>query len=289
MLAIITVSILLVAPPAASSESEPKRQAAVYAAVAEDHLRRAASPGDQQLDEFEEAHKNFDLAFLTADDALHLCRALLTAELALSTARFAEDQARISWEEIRRDDLDRLRKRAATTGVANCRYDATGTPLRPRVAVLEDADFPPAAASPSMEVKDVRPRLDLSEPTPVERRRWQARTAAGGLLTGAGVGLAGVLAAMIGLRVRQAQELRDIFDNARAIGDLSDADRQRAETIRADSIQTRNVAIGAGIAGAASLATGIALLATRKPTSRGVALVPYGGLLGGGAVLRLRF
>jgi hypothetical protein len=149
MLAIVMLSNLLVAPAADSSESDPKQQAAVYAAVAEDHLRRAASPGDQQLDEFEGAHKNFDLAFLTADDAQHLCRALLAAELALSTARFADDQARISWEEVRRDDLDRLRKRADATGVANCRYDATGAPLRPRVAVLDDADFPPAAASPS--------------------------------------------------------------------------------------------------------------------------------------------
>lgn len=288
MLPLIMAS-LLVAPAAGSSEIDPKQQAGGYAALAEDHLRRAASPGEQQLDEFEEAHKNFDLAFLTADDTQHLCRAVLTAELALSTASFSDDQARLSWEEVRRDDLDRLRKRAAATRVANCRYDAAAAPLRPRVAVLEDADFPPAAASLAPEVKDERPQLDLSTPTLVERRRWQARTAAGGLLTGAGVGLAGVLAAMIGLRVRQAQELSDIFDNARAIGDLSDADRGRAETIRADSVQTRNVAIGAGIAGAASLATGVALLATRKPTSRGVALVPYGGLLGGGAVLRLRF
>jgi hypothetical protein len=289
MLPLIMASTLLIAPAAGSSESDPKQQAAVYAALAEDHLRRAASPGEQQLDEFDEAHKNFDLAFLTADDTQHLCRAAFTAELALSTASFTDDQARLSWEEVRRDDLDRLRKRAAATRVANCRYDAAGAPLRPRVAVLEDADFLPAAAPPAPEVKDERPRLDLSTPTPVEQRRWQARTTAGGLLTGAGVGLAGVLAAMIGLRVRQAQELSDIFDNARAAGDLSDADRGRAETIRADSIQTRNVAIGAGIAGAASLATGVALLATRKPTSRGVALVPYGGLLGGGAVLRLRF
>jgi hypothetical protein len=140
-----------------------------------------------------------------------------------------------------------------------------------------------------VKIEDERPRLDLSGSTPAARRRWQARTAAGAVLTGAGVGLAGVVAAMIGLRVRQAEELRDIFDNARATGDLSDLDRSRAETIKADSIQTRNVAIGAGVAGAASLATGIALLVTRKSTSRGVALVPYGGPLGGGAVLRLRF
>lgn len=289
MLAIVLLSNLLVAPAADSSEVDPKRQAAVYAAVAEDHLRRAASPGDQQLDEFEGAHKNFDLAFLTADDAQHLCRALLAAELALSTARFAEDQARISWEEVRSDDLDRLRKRADSTGVANCRYDATGMPLRSRVAVLNDADFPPAAASPSARVEDDRPRLDLSGPTPAEKRRWRVKTAAGAVLTGAGVGLVGVLAAMTGLRVRQAEELRDIFDNARATGDLSDNDRRRADAIRADSVQTRNVAISAGVAGAASLATGIALLVTRKPTSRVVALVPYGGPFGGGAVLRMRF
>ena len=126
-------------------------------------------------------------------------------------------------------------------------------------------------------------------PTPTTRRRWNTQTAAGAILTGTGVGLIGLLAGAVGLQVRNAEKLRDIASNADAAGELADADRDRAAKIHADSLQIRNVAIGVGVAGAASLAAGVALLATRKKTSRTVALMPYGGPLGGGAVLRLRF
>jgi hypothetical protein len=72
MVAAIFVSLLLAASPSAD-------QAASFAATGEAHLQRAATPGDHQLDEFEGAHKNFDLAYLTAADARHLCRALFAA------------------------------------------------------------------------------------------------------------------------------------------------------------------------------------------------------------------
>lgn len=141
MLAIALVSVMFVAP----TEPSPQDQAKIYAAAAEAHLERAV-PGDQQLDELDGAHKNFDLAYLTTDDTRHLCRALQVAELALATVTFTDPQARLSWEEVQRDDLEGPRKQAATTERANCRHDAQGQAQQPRVAVLTDADFPPPAA-----------------------------------------------------------------------------------------------------------------------------------------------
>ena len=68
------------------------------------HLERAAVPGEQQLDEFDGAHKNFDLAYLTANDPGHLCRALQVAELVLAN-------------EVERSEptFPRLRSRGAST------------------------------------------------------------------------------------------------------------------------------------------------------------------------------
>lgn len=286
MLAIALVSVILVAP----TEPSPQEQARFYAAMAEAHLESATVPGDQQLDEFDGAHKNFDLAYLTADDTRHLCRALLVAELALATVTFTDPQARLSWEEVQRDDLKRLRKQAAATERANCRYDARGQPQQPRVAVLTDADFPPPAAPPAdSPANSGRLVTDLLAPTPTQSRRWKAQTAAGAVFTGVAVGLGGVLAGTITLRARYAEELRGIANNADVTGDLAAADRDRAAQLNADSLQARNAAIGVGVAGAVSLATGVALLATRKKAPRAVALMPYAGPLGGGAVLRLRF
>lgn len=286
MLAIALLSVMFVAP----TEGSPQEQAATYAAAGEAHLERAAVPGDRQLDEFDDAHRNFDLAYLTADDTGHLCRALHVAELALTRVTFPDAQARLSWEEVKRDDLGRLRKHAAETRRANCRYAANGEPQRPRVAILTDDDFSPRVGPHTNSPADGgRVSISLPVPTPTTRRRWNTQTAAGAILTGTGVGLIGLLAGAVGLQVRNAEKLRDIASNADAAGELADADRDRAAKIHADSLQIRNVAIGVGVAGAASLAAGVALLATRKKTSRAVAVMPYGGPLGGGAVLRLRF
>ncbi len=274
----------------ALTEPSPRDQAKIYAAAAEAHLERAAVPGDQQLGEFDGAHKNFDLAYLTADDIRHLCRALQVAELALATVTFTDPQAQLSWEEVQRDDRERLREQAAATERANCRYDAHGKPQQPRVAVLTDADFPPPAAPRASSPADSgHLAIDPLAPTPTQRRRWKTQTAAGALFTGAGVGLVGVLAGAIGLRARYADELRGIANNADVTGELAASDRDRATQINAHSLQARNVALGVGVAGAVSLATGVALLATRKKAPRAVALMPYAGPLGGGVVLRLRF
>jgi len=279
MLAIVLLPFIIAAPASTPPPSEAER----YADIGEGHLERAATPGERQLGEFDEAHKNFDLAYLTGDDAQHLCRALFAAEVALATVNFTDDQARISWEEVRRDDLDRLQKNAAGAGRSNCRFDAKGEPQRPRLAAMDDAEFLRMTSPGTPSSGD---RLPIAASP---RRRWNAQTAAGALFTGMGVGLVGVLAGVIGTKVRQAEVMRDIFDDATATGILSDADRRRAEAIKADAIEARSVAIGLGVAGAVSLVTGVALLATRRKATRPVALLPYGGPIGGGAVLRMRF
>ncbi len=288
MLAIALLPLIVASPAVTSSGGDPVSQARVYAAAGEAHLERAATPGEQQLDEYDEAHKNFDLAYLTGDDARHLCRALFAAEVALSTAKFTDDQARLSWEEVRRDDLERLRKDAAEHRRSNCRFDIKGEPQPPRLAVMDDAEFS-LMVPPTTPSDGDRARVDPVGPTPTQRRRWNAQTAAGALFTGAGAGLIGVLAGAIGVQVRQTEALRDIFDEAKAKGSLSDEARHRASAIKEDGLQARSMAIGVGVAGAVSLVTGVALLATRKKATRPVALLPYGGLLGGGALLRMRF
>ena len=116
MLIIVSLALLLAAPT-------PADEAATYAAAGEVHLERAAIPGDHQLDEFDGAHKNFDSAYLVAEDPRYLCRALQVAEVVLARVAFTSDQERLSWAEVRQDDLDRLRQDAGKTRRANCRFD----------------------------------------------------------------------------------------------------------------------------------------------------------------------
>lgn len=279
MLILVSLSLLLAAPT-------PTDEAATYAAAGEAHLERAAIPGDHQLDEFEGAHKNFDSAYLVAEDPRYLCRALQVAEVVLARVAFASDQERLSWAELRQDDLERLRQDAAQTRRANCRFDAASAPIQRRVALLTDADVPPG--DPLLATPDGR-GLEVSGPTRAPRRRDQAQMAVGATFTGLGLGFIGVMVGALSVQAQQAEAMRAIFDRARTAGELSEVDRGRADDLLADSIQTRHVAIGVGIAGAATLATGITLLATRKLAARRFAVLPHGGPFGGGATVRLRF
>lgn len=280
MVAIALAFILLAAPM-------PADDAANYAATGEAHLQRAATPGEHQLDEFEGAHKNFDSAYLVGDDPRYLCRALQVTEVVLARVAFASDQERLSWAELRDDDLDRLKQDAARTRRENCRFDATAAPAQRRVAMFTDADMP-HGASPWPEHL-ARPPSEPARPTQAQPRGARAQIAVGATFTGLGLGLVSLTAGALALHAQQAAAMRAIFDRARAAGKLSDVERGRAEDLRAYSVQTRNVAIGVGITGAAALATGITLLATRKRAARRFAVFPHGGPFGGGAALRLRF
>lgn len=283
----IMLCFLLLAPP---YKAEPSAE--TFATAGEAHLRRAPT-AEHPLEEFEGAHKNFDAAYLVAEDARYLCRALAVADLALRKASFADEQERLSWEEIQRDDLERLRDDAIQKQRGNCRFDASGKPPPLRGALLDadtpvvieaDAAVPPAPPnSPSSASKPPRDERRLAGPS-------RAHTTAGALLTTAGLGLLGGTFGVIGVEFQRAEEMRSLIDTARAERrKFTEAENRRFDDLAADLLRGRDVAIGVGVAGLVSLGTGIAVLATRKRASRGYALLPYGGFQSAGAILRLKF
>ena len=290
MLAIVLFSLLLT--ESAPADAAGVSQAEAFAAAADAHLKLATTTAERPLDEFHNAHTNLDSAFLVDGATVYLCRALAVADLAIRTGRFADEQERLSWEETRRDDLDRLREDAAQSDRPNCRYDAKGEPAQPRVALLA-ADDPPA--TPALPTPLAAPppasRRALIVPDPRQIRRDRAHTAMGAIFTGAGIGMLGILAGVLELERQRAGEVRGIIEAAKAEQrGYTPAEERRYFDLRDDLIRGRDVAIGVGVAGLVSLGTGVALLATRKKTrSRTYALVPYGGPQGAGAVLRLRF
>ncbi len=295
MLAIVFLSLVLSEPTIATATGVS--QAETFAAAADAHLKLATTSAERPLDEFHNAHTKFDAAFLVDGATVYLCRALAVADLALRTATFTDEQERLSWEETRRDDLDRLRDDAAQTGRANCRYGATG---KPRVVLLA-ADDPPAlaadglAANPPLSTPLAAPAAAVHRALTVPSRRQvhraRAHTAMGAVFTGAGIGMLGILAGVLQLERQRAGEIRGIIDAAKAAHrGYTPAEERRYFDLRDDLLRGRDVAIGVGVAGLVSLGTGVALLATRKKTrSRTYALQPYGGAQGAGAVLRLRF
>ena len=286
-LAILPLMFAVVAP---ADQAEVPQDAATFAAAGEEHLKRATTTTENQLDEFQNAHTNFDSAYLVGGGTKYLCRALAVADLTLRAATFGNEQERLFWQETRQDDLDRLKQDAAETGRANCRFDAKGTP--PRVALL-DADTPPGLAlmtsTPHTADKGLPP--STAEPSRAELRRRRAQTGVGAAFTGAGIGLLGVLVGVLELERQRANEVRGIIDAVKAEQrGYTPAEEQRYLDLRDDLLRGRDVAIGVGVAGLVSLGTGVALLATRKKTrARTYALQPYGGPQGAGAVLRLRF
>lgn len=294
MLAIVLGPLLLSTAPTASEAP----QAETFAAAGEAHLRRATE--EHSPDEFEAAHKNFDSAYLVADDPRYLCRALAVAELALRSATFATQQERLSWEDLRREDLDRLRDDAAQAQRSNCRFDVSGKPLPPRVALIDPDGPAPAAArapvagasanAPPVVVADVR-RSASGSAVRAQSRRARAHTVTGAIFTSVGLGLLGGLAGVIGLEVQRAGELKGLIRTAKAEGrDFTEPEDRRADELGTELLRGRDVAIGVGAASLVSLTTGIVVLATgRNLRTPKYAVQPYGGPQGAGAVLRLRF
>jgi len=286
-----TVYLLFSLSEPSASDTPEVSKAEALAAVGEAHLKRATA-AEHPLDELDSAHTKFDSAFLVDGATPYLCRALAVAELALRTATFVDEQERLSWEETRRDDLDRLRDDATQTGRVNCRFDAKGSPAPPRVALLE-ADDPsvnlplpvPLVAPPSAA------RRGLPERSRGQVHRARAHTAMGAIFTGAGIGMLATVAGVLELERQRAGELRGLIQTAKAENrGFTPTEERRYYDLGNDLLQGRDVAIGVGVAGLVSLGTGVALLATRKKArSRTYALQPYGGPQGAGAVLRLRF
>ncbi|MBZ5709632.1 hypothetical protein [Nannocystis pusilla] len=303
-------SVFLLGP--ADAPASDTAQVAALVAAGEAHLRRAMDADDHPPDEFEGAHKNFEAAYLAAQDPQYLCRALAAAELALLSVKFSDDQERLSWEELRLEDLNRLQEDAREKKRANCRFDAEGNRPPPRVAILDDADLPepdvPSAGAPPAHASTTptSPTNSSStsgalaasaseppKPNQATTRSVRAKTVSGSIFTAAGIGLLAGSAAVVGFGVLQrGWEMEELVGSANAEQrKFTPAEYGRFNELRAELLHGRDVAIGVGVAGLVSLGTGIALLVTRKkaPRARGYALHPYGGPRGAGAVLRLAF
>ena len=212
-----------------------------------------------------QAHLNLELAHATTGERAHLCRALDLARRRLGGTS-ADDPQREAWEEAVADDLAELARSGGTC------------PARPpRVDALVDP--PPVEPAPGPAPHD--------QPHPTLRSQ-HARTAAGITLTSMGLAFAGLMGgALIALdrHVDALHRAADVPDGYIYPTNEQDALRR----LHADTKLAQSAAIGLGIASAATLATGIGLLASRRRIMRPVALLPSAGPQGGALTLRLRF
>lgn len=274
-----------VAAQRAVAEAHAARRS--FSEAGEAYIKLASMPGVVRRDELDRAHVNLDSAYLTSNITSHLCRALQVAELTIAEGGFEDDQEAKFWQDTRDDDLQRLQADARATGRANCRFLPGGE--RPRVALLavdEAGPLLPAAIGAPMPAGDVRTRVTTGTRP---GRRLRAQTAAGAVLVGVGLGSLGLLAGVLDLHRRQAAAMARMNDAATIAGGFTTAGLQQHDSLYDDALRTRHAAIGIGVASAAALTTGIALLVTRKRAARALAVYPHGGLHGGGATLRLKF
>lgn len=278
--------ILAEGPDAAElrAQAEGKARERAYAEAGELFVKLAALPGVERRKEMFNAHTNLEAAYLTSHETRHLCRALGVAELVIREDGFKDEQMGQFWRDLVEEDLDRLRADAVKTKRPNCRFGETGNP-RSTVPLIADGDPPPArlnmSEKPVFVPKDERPRPS---------RRYQAHTAAGALFTGVGISFLGLFAGAVGVQIDQVQAIRKQRDLVEGQGRVPTANEQAwAEDRKETALQAQTVAIGVGTAGAVSLATGIALLVTRKRHARPLALRPFGGAYGAGVLLRVRF
>ncbi len=190
--------------------------AEALAAEGEAYLK-AAETAERPLDVLLSAHTSFDSAYLDGDEPGYLCRALDVTGRALQLPALADEQERKFWEETRREDLERLQRDAAEKRRFNCRYDAAGKPAQPRVALLAADDPPAAPALPTpLAVPPAAARRMLKGPSRRQVHRDRAHTAMGAVLTGAGVGMLGILAGILELERQRAVEVRGIIEAAKA-------------------------------------------------------------------------
>ena len=287
MLTIVILPLLLAPPDPSSAED--------FATEGEAYLK-AAETAERPLDVLLSAHTSFDSAYLVAEDAAYLCRALDVTGRALRSGAFADQQEQKFWEETRSEDLERLQSDAVEHQRANCRFDANGSPAAPRVALI-DADGP----SPTGRAASVPPagegpqapsaRWQGQQTSRTEMRRRRVHTAAGAVLTGAGVGLFGALAGVLVLERQRIGEMQVLVQTAKAEGrQFTSDENRRFWELHGDVAHGATVAIGVGAAGLVTVGTGVAVLATRKrPRPRAYVFRPYGGPQGAGAMFRLRF
>lgn len=252
-----------------------------YVQAADTYLALSSLPGVDVDDALGRAHFDLEAAFSSTQQASHLCRALQLARGRL--ARGADDDAqkrqrRLFWEETVAEDLERL---AEAGGEAIC------PPGQGQRVDLLVADGSPAAAAPSSPIEATpAPKVD-DAPRPVERR-LRARRAAGFALTGVGVSFAGLMGGALAGYLKYYAVIQAAGDKPE--GFVYPGDQQATlGRAHADAQVLQGLAAGLGVASAATLATGIGLLASQKRTARRMALLPSSVPRGGGLVLRLQF
>ena len=260
---------------------------AMFSDAGDAFVKLADMPGVNRRSELDKAHTNYDSAYVATQNPSRLCWALRIAERVVREGEFNDEDQASYWRDTLADDLRRLQADSRTTHRANCRFDKAGAPRALVVATLTDEDF---AAQPTTATHG--DTLKFDQPSdPAIPRRWRAQTASGGVLTGLGLGFIGALAGVLELQSQQARAMRRMSAAVKAEGRESFTDGEWGEfnALRDNGLQLRNAAIGVGVAGVISLSAGVALLATRRKASRKFVLRPYGGPLGGGAVLRICF
>lgn len=276
-LLVLLLSPVQAEPPAAATQraaAEALEDKAAYIAAGDMYFQLAGMSGVHRRDALDRARMNYDSDYMLTRKPSSLCRALGVAELVVEEGKFDDANEAAYWQDNVRDDLSRLRDDAMKTGRVNCRYNGTGTPVRPRVAMLTDDAF----------------AQTTRQTPPPDPRRWRRHTVAGGLLTGAGVGLVGVLAGALAVQVSRTQAMREMSEQAQREGrNFTQPEADNFSRLYEDGERAQRVATGVGITAAITLTTGVALLVTRKAPLRRFALMPHGGLVGGGATLHVRF
>lgn len=266
------------------AQAEARVEERAYAEAGKVYEKVAALPGVDRRKELLSAHTNFEAAYLTSRETRHLCRALRIAEQVVREDGFENEEMGLFWRERIEEDLERLRADAVETKRPNCRFGETGE-RRPPVPLLADGD-PPRVRMHTPEQPE--PAQDVGLPAP--SRRYRAHTAAGATFTGLGLGFLGLFAGALAVKADQVQAIHKQTDLVQGQGRLPTPDEQAwVDDREADARQVQSLVIGVGVAGGASLATGVILLATRKRLIRRAALRPYGGTQGAGILLQGQF
>lgn len=281
--------LLLAAPPQPpeiaaraaelSTRARTQHEAREFVLAANTYVALSSLPGVDIDDALGRAHIELEAAFGATREALHLCRALHLARGRLARGDGGDErerQKRLFWEETVAEDLAQL---AEFGGEASC------PPTSARRVGLLVADHsattpsspPEAAASPAVD----------AAPRPAERR-LRARRAAGLTLTGVGVGFAGLMGVALAGYLKGYEAIQAAGDKPEGFV-YSGAEEAALRRAHADTELLQGLAAGLGVASAATLATGIGLLASHRRTARRMALLPSGVPRGGGLVLRLQF
>ncbi|MCY1056631.1 hypothetical protein [Nannocystis sp. SCPEA4] len=149
----------------------------------------------------------------------------------------------------------------------------------------------PATSSPPAEAPRPAPLPELvpvGRPAPLEKKQGpDAQTVTGGVLTALGTGALAGSAGMLAMMGSHAAQIRSVTREAAADRrPLSLDESRRIDALYDEAMAVRGAAIATGVIGAVSLATGIALLLTRRDASRRLSIKPHGGVFMTGWTIR---